>query len=128
MKTSVPLAGIGRNLIPVQTGGTRHIRDQVQHVIGGVFLGNHGRKFGEIGIGFNSEVVDGDVRGCQQEGRGHILLQIVHRLTGQRVHDVQVKSGKSLCRLFHRRQGLSTVMHATQCGQMLVIKALHANR
>ena len=57
----------------------------------------------------------------------HVLLQLLHRLTGQRVHDVQIKGVKGLRRFLNRSQRLGPVMHPAQRFEVVVIETLHAN-
>ena len=64
---------IGRNFVPLQTLGARHCRDQVHHFVGIVLLWQNRGMFCKQGIGFDGEVIDGNVRRLEAQGRFDVL-------------------------------------------------------
>ena len=54
--------GVGRHFVALQPGGFGQLGDVVEHGVGGVVLGHHGRELGEVGIGLDGQVVNRNVR------------------------------------------------------------------
>ena len=70
---TVPGFGVGRNLITPKACGCGHAGDRVQHVIGGVLVGNHRRKLRKVGVGLDRQMVDRDMRALQCQRDSHVL-------------------------------------------------------
>ena len=127
VQAPVARLGVGRNFIPVHARSTSQLGDPVQHGVGIIVFRQHGRKFCEVGIGLDSQVVNRDVRGLKRERLAHVQRQVFQGLSRQRIHDVQVEGIECLGGFLHRCNRLGAVMHAAQRPQMLVVKTLHTD-
>ena len=83
--------------------------------------------FGKQGVGFDRQVVDGDMRRLQRQSHLQILLQICCAFIGQCIHQIDVESVKRQRCFLHCRYGLRTVVHPTDGLKMLVVETLHTD-
>ena len=105
-----------------------HLGDAVQHGIGRIVVGNPRRELGEIGVGLDGQVIDREVRRRHGQRLRQVLLQLVHGLARQRVHQVEIEGLEGGGRLFQRGDGLGAVVHAAQRLEVRVVEALHTDR
>ena len=119
---------ISRYLVAFQALQRRQFRDAVEHRIGSIVFWNDRRELGEVGVGLDRQVVNREMRGGKAQRGGDIGIELLHGLTRQRIHQVEIERAKGPCRLFHCRQRLRAVMHPTDGLQMGIIETLHAHR
>ncbi len=129
MAGAVAALGIGRNLVLGVAAGGQPLQPGLLNRPENVFLGQRGRARVEHGVGFQRQLIPGQVLGCERHG----LIQIGHRLgvllIRQAVHQVEVQVVEAgAARHLDRTEGFAVVMDAAKGLEMAGIEALDANR
>ena len=127
MEAAVAGARVGRDLVAGEPGLCGALGDAVQHRVGGVLVGHHGRELGEIGVGLEREVIDRQVRRIEAERDVEVPVQIGQRLPGQRIHQVEVEGLEVARGLVERGARLVGAVDTAQAFKETVVEALHAH-
>ena len=82
----------------------------------------------EHGIGFDGELVPGDVRGFEADRRGQVCHGVRHGLSGQSVHQVNIDIGKSCADgCFNCRYCFIAIVNPAYGRETGVLEALYAD-
>ena len=123
------LKGEGRDLITPIAVACQHLHTGLVNVIDQLVLRQLRRLAMEQGIGFQGELIVGEVAGGRGKGPFQFLHRGVQGLAREAEHQVQVdviESGRA--GLFNRRQALLDAVYAPERLQTLIVHALHPQR
>ena len=121
-------ARVRGDLVVVETG-LRHARlDPLMNGGRRIIVGQRRRKLGEDGVGLQRQLVERQVRRRQRQRHFNVGLRLRERLTGQRVHQVEVEGRVVALRDLHGSKCLRSVMHAAERLQVTIVERLHADR
>ena len=102
--------------------------DGLLHVGAKVGVGQFGRFGGKGGVGFERQLIAGEVRRCVAEGLFEIVQRLFELLPRQAVHEVEIEIVEMLRCQLDGQTGFAGVVNAPKRGQMRGMEALDAER